>query len=81
MIGTGAARAASIRAEASRIVSFIATMPGVAHAPAVTAVVRRIMLDTGGDMMVNGELWEVRTRPLGGGVSRVTLARSLAERG
>jgi hypothetical protein len=63
------------KAEAERILNFLAYLPqGQAAAPS-NAVVREIMLQTGGSMLANGCQYDVKSKSLGGGVYRITLAR------
>lgn len=62
------------RAEANRIADCLASMPG-SHTATTTRVVRELMLSTGGQLMVNGYLYEIKAKSLGAGVHRVSLKR------
>lgn len=61
--------------EASRILSHLASMPQYGNASATYAQVREIMLQTGGEMMAAGDMYEIKSKALGGGVYRLTLKR------
>lgn len=66
---------ATVVAEADRLLGFLAGMPGGNCTASSRAVVREVMLQTGGRMMAAGHLYDLRSRPLGGGVYRLTLER------
>jgi hypothetical protein len=63
-----------MRDRISMLMNHLASMPAFAHGPATTKEVRQIMLDTGGQMMAQGQLWEIKAKRLGGGVHRVSLS-------
>lgn len=64
---------ATVHAEANRILNFLAGMPTGNATASSRAVVRDIMLQTGGNMMACGHYYDVKSRSLGGGVYRMTL--------
>lgn len=59
--------------EADRILNFLAGCPSGNATASSRAVVRAIMLQTGGRMLACGYDFDVKSRPLGGGVYRITL--------
>ena len=63
------------KAAADRILNFLAKMPAGTATADGRAVVRAVMLQTGGTMMACGEYFDVRSRSLGGGVYQITLKR------
>lgn len=48
-------------------------MPG-GNTTATTAVTRRLLIDTGGQTLANGKLYEIKAKSLGAGVYRLSLA-------
>lgn len=63
---------AAIAEEAQRCLTYLASCPsGITSA--TSKVVRRIMLDTSGHLLAHGRLYDIIAKPLGGGVSRLTL--------
>lgn len=54
------------------ILRHLASMPGEAHTTVSRATVRKIMLRTGGDMILRGRLYEIRAKPVGAGIYRLT---------
>lgn len=67
---------ATVKAEANRIMNFLAGLPHGNASASSRAVVREIMLQTGGSMMAAGNLYDVKAKSLGGGVYRMTLESS-----
>lgn len=61
--------------EADRILSFLAGLPSGNATASSRAVVREIMLQTGGSMLARGDYFDVKAKSLGGGVYRMTLER------
>ncbi len=61
--------------EASRTVNFIASMPGLGHSTVTEEVLRQILLDTGGQVMAQGGLWDIHSQHLGAGVFSIKLRR------
>ncbi len=62
-------------AEAKRLLNFLAAAPhGIATAES-KAVVRQVMLSTGGRLLAYGSDHDIIAKHLGGGVYRVTLSR------
>lgn len=61
--------------ESDRLLNFLAGMPGGNCTASSSKVVREMMLQTGGRMMARGDLWDLRSESLGGGVYRMTLRR------
>lgn len=66
----------TVKAEANRIMNFLAGLPAGNASASSRAVVREIMLQTGGSMMAAGYLYDVKAKSLGGGVYRMTLESS-----
>lgn len=62
-------------AEANRILNGLASMPSAIYTAVNRAVVREIMLQTGGRLLAHGHVHDVISKPLGGGVYRITLRR------
>jgi len=60
-------------ADAQGILRFLGNMPG-GNCTATRAAVQRLLLDTGGQMLSSGKLYEIKAKALGAGVYRVTLA-------
>lgn len=61
--------------EVDRLLNFLAGMPK-GNAATTRSVVTALMLKTGGSMTAQGCLYDIRSRPLGGGVYRLSLVRS-----
>lgn len=55
------------------ILNFLASMPRYGHAAATKEQVRQIMLDTTGTLLAQGRLYDIKAKPLGGGIYRLTL--------
>jgi hypothetical protein len=53
----------------------LASMPGLGHATVSKGDLQQILLDTGGEIMASGELWEITSKHLGVGVYRVSTKR------
>lgn len=68
---------AAVTSEANRILGNLAAMPGGIATAQSRAIVREIMLQTGGAMMACGSLYDIKSRSLGGGVYRITLVPAL----
>jgi hypothetical protein len=58
--------------EANRILDNFARCPGT-HTTCEKPVLREIMLQTGGQLMANGQLYDIHKRSLGAGVYRLSL--------
>lgn len=50
-------------------------MPSHGHATIERPELRAIMLRTGGQMLAQGDLWDIVTKHLGAGVYRISLKR------
>ena len=59
----------------SSLLDHLAGMPRYGHGTATTREVRQIMLDTGGEMMACGHLYDIVAKSLGAGVHRISLRR------
>jgi len=59
-----------VRKEAERIIDSFASNPNTKHR-AVTKVVKRILLN--GPYLLNGRMWEVKSRSLGVGVYELSI--------
>ena len=65
-------KALAVKAEAGRILSFLAAQPtGVSSAE--RPVVREIMLSTDGSLMAGGRLYDIAAKNRGAGVYRLNL--------
>ena len=58
--------------EATRTTSFLASMPGLAHAVVARELAREIIKACDGQMMLRGRLYEVVTESAGAGLLRIT---------
>ena len=67
--------ATEVRAEANRLLNFLAGMPYGNCTASSRDVLRDVMLQTGGRLMARGELYDIQSKTLGGGVYRLTLKR------
>lgn len=56
-------------------INHLASMPKIAHATVTTKELREIMLRTGGQMLAQGDLWDIQKKSLGAGVYRISLKR------
>src|SRR5665213_2617769 len=61
--------------EPDRLLDFLAGQPSGNCIASSSAVVREMMLQTGGWMMACGEMYDIQSQPLPGGVYRITLSR------
>lgn len=61
------------KSEANGILSYLAGMPSGNATASSRAVVREIMLSTGGRLLACGYDHDIVSKPLGGGVYRITL--------
>ena len=52
----------------------LASMPGVSHTTMTRKQLQALLLDTDGQVMAAGGLWEVASKHLGAGIYRVYLA-------
>jgi hypothetical protein len=64
--------------QADCILNFLAGVPSGNAVADGRAVVRQIMLQTGGTMMACGDYFNVKSKSLGGGVYNITLERRMA---
>ncbi len=60
--------------ECTQIINFLASMPA-GHSTTTRANVKKILLDTGGQLMSRGELFDIISKRIGPGVYRVSLKR------
>jgi hypothetical protein len=61
--------------ESEELLNFLAGLPSGNCTASSSEVVREMMLQTGGWMMARGEMYDIRSTALGGGVYRMTLKR------
>ena len=61
--------------ESNRLLSFFAGLPSGNCTASSSKVVREMMLQTGGWMLAQGEIYDLRSQALGGDVYRMTLKR------
>ncbi len=57
---------------ASRQLDHLASMPGLAHTTMERPELRKLLLDTGGELMLNGRIYAITSEHLGAGVYRVS---------
>lgn len=69
----GARRAFLIREAATQALAKISEDPRSSHWQVITVVLRQIMLDTGGELVVDGGRWEIKKKSLGAGVYQIFL--------
>lgn len=62
-----------LHAESNKLQDTLCGYPGIRHTTADTKLVRQLLLDTEGQMLVNGRLWTITTKHIGAGVHRVQL--------
>lgn len=58
---------------AHRIANFLCSMPS-GHTTAPREVVKDLLLETGGQLLAQGSLYDVKAKPIGAGVYRVSLS-------
>jgi hypothetical protein len=63
--------------ESGRLLNFLAGLPSGNCMASSSAVVREMMLQTGGWMMACGEMYDIQSQSLPGGVYRMTLSRKV----
>lgn len=61
--------------EGERLLNFLAGLPSGNCVATSSSVVREMMLQTGGQMMARGDLWDIKSKSIGGGVYQMTLSR------
>lgn len=64
-----------MEAEARHVTQHLASMPGLAHAVVTRKVAREIIQSCGGQMMLQGYLYEVTTKSAGAGLLRISTRR------
>jgi hypothetical protein len=64
-----------IHDEARSLTDHMSSMPGLGHGTCTKSVLRKILLDTGGGMMLAGYFYDITSKHLGAGVYRVTTVR------
>lgn len=62
-----------MKTEDQRILRHLASMPDSAHATCKLNVLQKIMLDTGGQIMGRGKLYEIISKRVCPGVYRISL--------
>jgi len=62
-------------AERTRLLNFLASMPGLGHDVVDRGELRDLLRSTGGQIMSHGTLWEITSKHLGGGMYRVSTTR------
>jgi len=62
--------------EYARVMDFLASMPGLAHSTMETKDYRALLLRCGGQVMLNGRLYDVVGKNLGAGVYKVTTRKA-----
>lgn len=60
--------------EANKVLDFLASMP-TGHTTTTKAIVREVLLATGGQMMACGELFNIKPKRIGAGVYELRLER------
>ncbi len=65
----------SLSTEENSILNHLASIPKYGNATATSSQVRAIMLSTGGWIMACGNLYDIKTKRLGGGVYRLSLEK------
>lgn len=66
-------RREALKAEANRVLDHLVSFPGISHSAARRDLAQQVLLQTDGQMMANGQLWEISCKPLGAGVYRLQL--------
>jgi hypothetical protein len=66
---------ATDRAEAERVLTFLAGMPLHGHSTLTRKQLRYALTRTGGTMIACGDSWDVVSKHLGAGIYRVSLRR------
>lgn len=61
--------------EVQRVLSFLASMPGLGHTTVRTKIARKVLLKTDGQLMSAGRLWEITSKRVGPGVYRLCTKR------
>ena len=61
----------------SNVLNHLASMPGLAHTTVERKELKQILLDTDGQLMACGRLWDIESRHLGAGVYRIKLKERL----
>jgi len=51
---------------------FLASMPGLAHTTMTREQLRKLLMETGGQLMANGKLWNITSKHIGAGIYRVS---------
>lgn len=59
--------------EQHRVLNFLAAMPDHGHTTVAHDDLKAILLETGGNMLACGRLYDIVGKPLGAGVYKVTL--------
>jgi hypothetical protein len=70
--------AGAVKDEADKLLNFLAGMPSGNCTASSNKVVREVMLQTGGQMLACGYLWDIKSKSLGGGVYKLTLSRDMS---
>ena len=62
--------------EYSRVMGFLASMPGLAHTTMKAKDYRALLLKSGAQIMAGGRLWDIVGKSLGAGVYKVTTSKA-----
>jgi len=65
----------ALRDEANHLANHLASMPTVAHGVLTRKALRVLLLDTGGELMAGGCLYNIVSKHLGAGVYDVRLTK------
>lgn len=58
--------------EENSIVNHLVSMPGLGNATCVSRQLKKIMLATGGELLIGGYVYNITQKPLGGGVYKLS---------
>ncbi len=61
--------------DVNRLMNFLASMPGLAHSVVDRRTARDLLSRTDGQLMANGDLWEITSKHIGAGMYRVSTRR------
>ena len=61
--------------ESHRILNYLSSIPHLAHKIVERKLAREILLSTDGQLMAQGVLWRIKSKPIGAGLIELTLKR------
>ena len=67
----GAMREDKTTREAQQALNWLAGMPGLGHTTVTAKVLKKMLLDTGGQLLLAGRLYDITSKHQGAGVYRV----------